>query len=248
MSRHAVFEEECMSKKVIVIIAIGITALLLFTACVRSVSQPILATAIGESTNSTLQSTPLNALQEWGTSTAMFLQTAEGMGLNTPIPTSETPQPGLESTLAVSLSTPIVPPAGVATATPLPGTTTQITPAVAVPTTSPGRPATYTLRAGDFPYCIARRFDVNPGDLMTLNGLSQGEILQPGKALNIPQTGTFPGNRVLTTHPATYTVNAGDTLNSIACHFGDVDPASIAVANSLSLASQLTTGQILNIP
>ncbi len=119
---------------------------------------------------------------------------------------------------------------------------------VIVPTATPGRPATYTLHTGEFPYCLARRFDVNPDDLLSMNGLVQGQILQPGLTLNIPQTGSFPGNRALHTHPAQYTVNVDDSFYSIACYFGDVDPTSIAAANGLSLTSPLTTGQILNIP
>jgi LysM repeat protein len=130
----------------------------------------------------------------------------------------------------------------------MPGTTPVNTPVVIVPTATPGRPSTYTIHAGEIPYCIARRFDVNPGDLLSLNGLSAGEILQPDQTLQIPQTGSFPGNRMLYSHPAQFTVAVNDTIYSIACHFGDVDPTSIAAANNLSLTSPLTTGQILNIP
>jgi LysM repeat protein len=119
---------------------------------------------------------------------------------------------------------------------------------VIVPTATPGRPATYTLHAGEFPYCIARRFNVDPDELLSLNGLSEGQILQPGLTLRIPQTGSFPGNRALAPHPAQYTVAVDNTIYGIACHFGDVDPSSIAAANGLTLSSPLTTGRILNIP
>ncbi len=102
----------------------------------------------------------------------------------------------------------------------MPGTT----PVVIVPTATPGRPATYTIHTGEFPYCLARRFDVNPDDLLSMNGLVRGQILQPGLTLNIPQTGSFPGSRALHTHPAQYTVNVDDSFYSIACYFGDVDP------------------------
>ena len=112
-----------------------------------------------------------------------------------------------------------------------------------------GRPANYTLQQGEFPYCIARRFNVNPEELLSLNGLYDGSLYMPGTMLQIPQTGSFPGPRALRSHPATYTVASSDeTFYSIACLFGDVDPASIAQANGLSLGSLLTIGQAIKIP
>jgi spore germination protein YaaH len=119
---------------------------------------------------------------------------------------------------------------------------------VVVPTATPGRPASYTIHSGEFPYCIARRFDVNPDDLLSLNGLSAGEVIQPGLSLNIPQSGSFPGERAWHSHPSTYTVGGNDTIYGIACYFGDVDPSSIAIANSISLTAPLTIGKTLNIP
>jgi LysM repeat protein len=119
---------------------------------------------------------------------------------------------------------------------------------VIVPTATPGRPATYTLQTGEFPYCIARRFNVNPDDLLSLNGLSSGQVLQPGLVLKIPQSGSYPAVRALNPHPANYTVAVDDTIYRIACHFGDVDPSSIAAANGITLTTPLTTGQILYIP
>jgi LysM repeat protein len=118
-----------------------------------------------------------------------------------------------------------------------------------VPTTSVGRPATYTLQAGEFPYCIARRFNVNPDDLLTINGITEGGILYPGRTLTIPQTGSWPGDRSLHNHPDTYTVDSSDTtIYRVACYYGDVVPQDIASANGLSLSSSLTIGQKLIIP
>jgi LysM repeat protein len=233
-----------MFKKVTIIIAIAIAAVLLFTACERSASQPPLATPTSGSTNRTPQPTSMSLVQSWGTTTAIYVQTAVAMGTFTAVPSSETPQTGPTPTPLAAVSTPVVPPTGVATNTPMPG----ITPVIIVATATPGRPATYVLNAGEFPYCIARRFNVDPDDLLSLNGLSQGQILQPGLTLRIPQTGSFPGNRALNSHPAQYTVAVDDTIYAIACHFGDVDPSSIAAANGLSLTSKPITGTILNIP
>ena len=42
-----------------------------------------------------------------------------------------------------------------------------------IPTVTPGLPTTYKLQKGEFVYCIARRFNVNPAALLSLNGLGQ---------------------------------------------------------------------------
>src|SRR5688572_6179517 len=120
-----------------------------------------------------------------------------------------------------------------------------------LPTSAPvgQRPSTYTLQRGEFPYCIARRFDVNPEELLAINSLSDGSIDYPNLSLRIPQSGSFPGTRALRSHPTTYTVAASDeTVNSVACLFGDVDPSAIAQANGLSVGAALTAGQSLSIP
>jgi LysM repeat protein len=198
----------------------------------------VLATPTAEGTlNATPQPIDLSLMETWGTATAVYEQTAVAMGLITPAPTSESSLPSL---------TPSVPPGGVATDTPIPGTTPL--PVIVVATPTPGRPATYTLQPGEFPYCIARRFNVDPADLLSLNGLGAGQNYPSGTTLSIPQTGSYPGTRALQTHPTQYTVAVNDTFYKIACAFGDVDPAAIAAANGLAISAPLTTGQILNIP
>ena len=150
--------------------------------------------------------------------------------------------------------------------TPLPGTTvTPVNPivpsatlpvvatnTVAVPPTPSGpRPATYTLQKGEFPYCIARRFDVNPSELLNLNGLTteQARIYEPGLTLKIPQSSaTFPPPRALNAHPVSYTTTRAMTLYGVACYFGDVDPASISGSNTIPDLLNIPTGTTLNIP
>jgi LysM repeat protein len=120
-----------------------------------------------------------------------------------------------------------------------------------LPTSAPvgTRPTNYPLHKGEFPYCIARRFDVDPDALLSLNGLSSGNIYYPNITLKIPQSGNFPGTRALRNHPATYTVSSSDeTIYGVACLFGDVDPAAIATANNISIDSALTVGKQLSIP
>ncbi len=237
-----------MTKKIIIVISLAIAAIVLLAACERSASQPPLATPTTAGSNATPQPLGLQHLQDLGTQTAAYVQTEVALGVFTPVPTT-----GLSlstPTTAGALSTPGIatqPPLVLATVTPMTGVNTPL-PVIVVATATPGRPATYTLHAGEFPYCIARRFNVNPGDLLNLNGLSSGEVLQPGTTLSIPSTGSFPGTRALQSHPTQYTVAVNDTFYSIACAFGDVDPNSIAAANGLAITAPITTGQILNIP
>jgi len=112
------------------------------------------------------------------------------------------------------------------------------------------RPATYALQSGEFPYCIARRFNINPDELLALNGLADGDIYYSGLTLKIPQSASqFPGNRMLRTHPTTYTVaSSNETIYGVACEFGDIDPSAIAQANGISAGAALTAGQQLKIP
>jgi LysM repeat protein len=110
-------------------------------------------------------------------------------------------------------------------------------------------PENYTLQKGEFPYCIARRFDLNPGELLSLNGLNNNSKPGVGFRLTIPQTGNgFPGDRSLRDHPADYTVSSGDTLYSIACLYGDVTPEAIAAVNDMDVSDTPDAGDRIRIP
>jgi LysM repeat protein len=43
-------------------------------------------------------------------------------------------------------------------------------------------------------------------------------------------------------------VQSGDTLNKIACGFGDVDPNAILAANGMSSAGDIQSGNTIDIP
>ena len=198
-------------------------------ACTRSASTPPTATSTLVGTpGATATRDPLAILAQGATQTA---QVAAGTLLPTPtlLVVGPTATPGgvlLPSATPIGLATPA--------------------PTYPIPTLV--KPATYTLMAGEFPYCIARRFNVNPQELLELNGISSG-LFQPGMTLQIPQTSlTFPAERALIPHPATYVVISGDTIYSVACKYGDVDPLAIAAANGLQTPYTLTVGQTLQIP
>lgn len=141
---------------------------------------------------------------------------------------SPTPE-NLPSPTATQTATPTVPPTP-PTSTPVP------------------RPASYTLQIGEYPYCIARRFNVDPKELLKLNGLTSGVIFDPGLVLTIPQTGhPFPSPRALRLHPASFTVPEQMTVYKVACLFGDVDPQAITLTNNLT-SPLINSGVTLQIP
>jgi len=241
-----------MSKKLYVLIAITLTAVLFLSGCLRSASQvPAQATPTKSSPFNMAAPTGLSLVQLYGTQTAQVLSPQSGStpASLTSLP-SPTPNPFALGTQATpnSLTATALPPTGAPTAI---GTLPTPTTRFIVPTATPGRPASYTLQSGEFPFCIARRFNVNPSELLTLNNLpSNPPLLSPGTVLQIPQTGNpFPGERALHPHPTTFTVSdPNQTIYGVACYFGDLDPTSIAAANGLVAPYTLHTGQILNIP
>lgn len=114
---------------------------------------------------------------------------------------------------------------------------------------TPGLPQTYALQKGEFPFCIARRFNLNQSELLNLNGLGLNSVVPVGFTLRIPQTGNhFSGQRALQSHPTKYTVVAGDTIYTVACKYGDVDPNGIIAVNNLKQPYSLSAGQVLQIP
>ena len=152
------------------------------------------------------------------------------------------PQPGIQPTVTQQPGAQAPQP----TAQPAP---TQAAGQLVMPTSTPGIPTTYTLQPGEFVYCIARRFNVNPFELLSINGLSTSSVVRGGTTLKIPQTGhPFPGERSLAAHPTTYIVKSGENIYEIACQFGTVSPDQIAYANNLRSPYTLTAGQQLIIP
>jgi len=219
-----------MFRRVILVIALALAAVVLLAACEKSAvpaqSSLVTPTSAAQQTLSSVDA--IKTQTAVGTATALYL----------------TMQPGASSVTGVA---PTVTQIGGATVAPL--TTpmpTVVTPLA--PTPTPGKPATYKLQEGEFLYCLARRFDVNPTDLLQLNGLSDTAVLQPGMELKIPQTGSFPGERALIPHPSTYTVKLNDSVYRIACAFGDVDPIYLAAFNGLTAPYVLEVGKLLNVP
>jgi len=136
------------------------------------------------------------------------------------------------------------------------GTSTDVTPTPApassgdvpaIPTLT--RPSSYTLKPGENPYCIARRFNMDIGELLSLNSLTTESQPAAGTVLSIPSGHKWTsGARWLLLHPSQYAVRAGDTIYSVACLYGDVSPEAIIVVNKLVEPYELTAGHIIEIP
>jgi LysM repeat protein len=208
-----------------------VTSALILAGCKLSASTPPPVTETPDSAMSTLEA-------ELGN---IATQTAIAGGGIEAVPTQ---QPPAESTSAGSTES--IPPTSPEITEPPPPPSPTPAP---VFTATPGIPQSYQLQKGEFPFCIARRFNVNQTEMLNLNGLGTGSLVPVGFALKIPQTGnTFFGQRALLNHPTNYTVVAGDTIYTIACKYGDVAPDAIAQANTLQAPYNLSAGQVLHIP
>jgi len=211
-------------KKTSLIILIAIIASLMFSACTMSASTPPPVTP----------TTNLSEIARQATETAIAKTPKAG---DTQVP-DETPDSETEPTATSAAE---VDP----TVTPAPTEGTGDTEII----TEYPVPDSYTLHSGEFPFCLARRFNILPEDILDYNGYEYGTLLYPGDTLLLPPNGrAYIGDRALQYHPASYTVIYGETLYSIACLYGDVDPRSIAAANDLDLDQVLTPGTVLQIP
>ncbi len=244
-------------RRVLMLSVLTIAAVVV-SACERSIAPPPAETAtpipmgLFVSPIASVEN-PMEMIEQFAKQTEAAQTSASGAGATgTPASTTGTPQAGATDAGTIAAATPTATlNAGTPTnANPVAATTSA--PPVGTPVPPGSRPSTYTLQKGEWPWCIARRFDVDPYALLQASGLTvaQGESLATGTQLTIPQgAGSFPGSRVLKTHPASYTVASGDeTVGSIACAFGDVDPNAIVSANNLGSNPKLTVGQTLQIP
>lgn len=101
---------------------------------------------------------------------------------------------------------------------------------------------TYTVRAGDTLYEIAKRFQVSLSALIQANPqITDVNRISPGQVINIPSQRQQPGGR-------TYTVQRGDTMYQIAQRFGVSLDALLRANPQISNPNNITPGQVINIP
>lgn len=131
---------------------------------------------------------------------------------------------------------------------------------------APSKPATYTVKAGDNLYTLARSMKVKLADLLTLNKLKIDSRIVPGDVLLIPVGGvvpaatpapaaaTSPSAPTQTAAPTTgaaaattYVLGKGEGLWAVAAKFG-VKLGPLMKANSLKIDSVVHPGTTLVIP
>lgn len=118
----------------------------------------------------------------------------------------------------------------------------QVTPeptAGTTPAATPARPPTHVVEDGETLTSIATLYEVSVADLLLVNGLDETDLIFPGQTLLIPGG---EGAAV----PASYVVQAGETLEAVAQRFG-TSPAAIATANRLVSGDSLYAGQTLAV-
>jgi LysM repeat protein len=126
-------------------------------------------------------------------------------------------------------------------------------------------PAHYTVRHGDTVSEIAGRYHLSTASVLALNGLSWKSTIFPGQVLKLTKAAaTAPAKAATppakpavtpakTSTPATstgstsYTIKSGDTVTSIAKHFG-TSVKAILTANHLTATSIIYAGRKLVIP
>lgn len=79
---------------------------------------------------------------------------------------------------------------------------------IVVPKTSMDYYDYYTITKGDSLYSIARKFNINPSLLASINGLNMDDYIYPGQRLIIPKSGY-----------SYYITADGDTLETVANTF-----------------------------
>jgi len=107
----------------------------------------------------------------------------------------------------------------------------------------------YVVRSGDTLVTIAARHQTDWQTLAAINGLSEQSVLQIGQLLKVPANGDAVAQASTRQTPTarTYTVQAGETVISIALDYG-VDWRALLARNGLGENTLLSIGQVLQIP
>jgi LysM repeat protein len=139
--------------------------------------------------------------------------------------------------------------------------TVEGAPTLTPTSTPPGgtpTPRTHIVRQGEWLYCIARAYGVDPQAIAEENGILNPNLIYPGQALTIPDEpgwwlpGTacqrqFDGGTPSPTCRWYHTVALGETLYSISVKYG-VSMWAIAEANHILNLNYIRAGQVLCIP
>lgn len=119
-------------------------------------------------------------------------------------------------------------------------TISQLMNQASTPTTS----TTYTVRAGDTLYSIARRYNTTVAKIAQTNNIKNVNLIRIGQVLKIPGTTTISAPKPAT---KTYTVKRGDTLYSIA-RKNNTTVSRLAQLNNIKNVNLIRIGQVLRLP
>ncbi len=142
------------------------------------------------------------------------------------------------------------------------------------PPRTPSGPGAHTVRAGETPSSIARKYGVTAAQLMKANGLASGAVIRPGQRLSLPGSGKAktpaptpamavpapspkrsaapskaPSKTPSKAAPAwgRHTVQRGETVRGLASQFG-LSQKELMRLNGLKDPTKLRAGAVLKYP
>lgn len=110
----------------------------------------------------------------------------------------------------------------------------------------------YTVKSGDTLSAIASRYGMTVNALVTLNGIKNANLIYPGQALRVADSGagstvtkkaTTP---ITSTGTQTYTVHYGDTISGVASRYG-TSISALTSLNGISNPNWIYPGQVLKL-
>lgn len=222
-----------MNKKLFTLVIVFVMISLVFSGCTRSATKK----SPTDATPTVEIPFPVGTMDTSARVTEIVQQTQNAISTPYLAPTPALPQTGT-TPIATATTVSMLPTKAVPTST---------RPAVTIPTLT--RPDTYTLQQGEWPICIARRYNLDLDSFLAANDMTLYSSPPSGTVLVIPDSGTWAaGDRALKPHPTDYSVTTGDTIFSVACDFGDVDPMAIVAANGLKDPYTLSVGTVIYVP
>lgn len=110
----------------------------------------------------------------------------------------------------------------------------------------------YTVKSGDTLSAIASHYGMTVNALVMLNGIKNANLIYPGQALRVADSGAGSTVTQKATTPITstgtqaYTVRYGDTLSGIASRYG-TSTSTLASINVISNPNRIYPGQVLKL-
>ncbi|MCY3782685.1 MAG: LysM domain-containing protein [Chloroflexi bacterium] len=156
--------------------------------------------------------------------------------------------PAAQTNAGSMVTAPPIPETPVPTAVPVVVISPTPTPTIAptpTPTAPPTpTPKTHTVRPGEYLSVIAGFYGVSMGAILELNNIPDPDNLPIGQVLLLPPDAEVPAEAEL---PATYIVQPGETLSTIAVALG-VTVEELIAANDIPDPNNIFVGQELNVP